>query len=156
MRVIAHVDMDAFYTQGTTSCFTLASMLALQATATAACSTMQPFAIAAAAAAAATSQTLDSEYGSMQPQAAIITQLSTATPDGRVPTAACSTYKHVCCAVELRRDRDRLAGQPVVVTQYNPFGDLSTLRPEEDRIKPDSNGSIIAVGYEARAFGVKR
>jgi nucleotidyltransferase/DNA polymerase involved in DNA repair len=49
-----------------------------------------------------------------------------------------------------------LAGQPVVVIQYNPFGDLSTLRPEEDRIKPDSNGSIIAVGYEARAFGVKR
>jgi nucleotidyltransferase/DNA polymerase involved in DNA repair len=36
------------------------------------------------------------------------------------------------------------------------FGDLSTLRPEEDRIKPESNGSIIAVSYEARKHGVKR
>jgi nucleotidyltransferase/DNA polymerase involved in DNA repair len=36
------------------------------------------------------------------------------------------------------------------------FGDLSNLPPEEDRIKPESNGSIIAVSYEARSFGVKR
>jgi hypothetical protein len=36
------------------------------------------------------------------------------------------------------------------------FGDLSTLRPEDTRVFPDSNGSIIAVSYEARASGVKR
>lgn len=36
------------------------------------------------------------------------------------------------------------------------FGDLSTEKPEDDRIKPDSNGSIIAVSYEARKYGVKR
>jgi hypothetical protein len=36
------------------------------------------------------------------------------------------------------------------------FGDLRTLRPEDPRILPDSNGSIIAVSYEARAHGVKR
>ncbi len=40
--------------------------------------------------------------------------------------------------------------------QYNPFGDLSTLLPEDDRIFNDSDGSIIAVSYEARAHGVKR
>jgi nucleotidyltransferase/DNA polymerase involved in DNA repair len=36
------------------------------------------------------------------------------------------------------------------------FGDLSTEKPEDDRIKQDSNGSIIAVSYEARKYGVKR
>ena len=44
-------------------------------------------------------------------------------------------------------------------TQYNPFGDLSTLAPEPAarRIMPPGNrGSIIAVSYPARAFGVKR
>ena len=40
--------------------------------------------------------------------------------------------------------------------QYNPNGDLSTLRPDEERIFNSSNGSLIAVGYEARAKGVKR
>ncbi|KAI8465336.1 MAG: hypothetical protein J3K34DRAFT_525446 [Monoraphidium minutum] len=50
-------------------------------------------------------------------------------------------------------------GKPVVVVQYNPFGDLRTLPPEpaERRIMPPANkGSIIAVSYPARAFGVKR
>jgi hypothetical protein len=36
------------------------------------------------------------------------------------------------------------------------FGDLSDLPPHADRLRPDSNGSIIAVSYEARAHGVKR
>ena len=40
--------------------------------------------------------------------------------------------------------------------QYNPNGDLSTITPEENRVKNTSNGSIIAVSYEARAHGVKR
>jgi nucleotidyltransferase/DNA polymerase involved in DNA repair len=41
------------------------------------------------------------------------------------------------------------------VVQYNPFGDLKTLRPTDDRTNT-SNGSLIAVSYEARAKGVKR
>ena len=40
--------------------------------------------------------------------------------------------------------------------QYNPFGDLKTYQPEDDRIMNNSNGSLIAVSYEARARGVKR
>jgi nucleotidyltransferase/DNA polymerase involved in DNA repair len=40
--------------------------------------------------------------------------------------------------------------------QYNPNGDLSTLKPNENRIFNTSNGSLIAVSYEARANGVKR
>ena len=40
--------------------------------------------------------------------------------------------------------------------QYNPFGDLSSHDAAEDRVQTDSNGSLIAVSYEARAFGVKR
>jgi hypothetical protein len=42
------------------------------------------------------------------------------------------------------------------VAQYNPFGDLATRRPDENRHMNNSNGSLIAVSYEARAFGVKR
>ena len=42
-----------------------------------------------------------------------------------------------------------------IVCQYNPFGDLSTLGPDDNR-RVESNGSLIAVGYEARASGVKR
>ena len=38
----------------------------------------------------------------------------------------------------------------------NPFGDLRTIRPDEDRKFALSNGSLIAVSYEARAKGVKR
>ena len=49
-----------------------------------------------------------------------------------------------------------LRGKPVVVTQYNPWGDLKALRADESRLFPTSNGSIIAVSYEARASGVKR
>jgi hypothetical protein len=46
----------------------------------------------------------------------------------------------------------------VVVAQYNPFGDLSTLPPEPAaaRVMPHTRGSLIAVSYQARAHGVKR
>ncbi len=57
--------------------------------------------------------------------------------------------------VEVKRDPS-LKGKPAGVVQYNPFGDLRTIKPEEPRIFNDSNGSLIAVGYEARAAGVKR
>ena len=57
--------------------------------------------------------------------------------------------------VEVKRD-PTLNGKPSGVVQYNPFGDLRTIKPEEPRIFNDSNGSLIAVGYEARAAGVKR
>ncbi|KAK9915303.1 hypothetical protein WJX75_007291 [Coccomyxa subellipsoidea] len=57
--------------------------------------------------------------------------------------------------VELKQ-HPSLVGKPVGVVQYNPNGDLSTLRPDEERIFNSSNGSLIAVGYEARAKGVKR
>jgi nucleotidyltransferase/DNA polymerase involved in DNA repair len=39
--------------------------------------------------------------------------------------------------------------------QYNPFGDLSSVLPSDNR-KLNSNGGLIAVSYEARAAGVKR
>ncbi|BDA43773.1 DNA polymerase eta [Coccomyxa sp. Obi] len=57
--------------------------------------------------------------------------------------------------VELKQ-HPSLIGKPTAVVQYNPNGNLSTLRPEEERIFNRSNGSLIAVGYEARAKGVKR
>lgn len=60
-----------------------------------------------------------------------------------------------CIQVEVQRDPS-LKGRPAGVVQYNPFGDLRTIKPEEPRIFNDSNGSLIAVGYEARAAGVKR
>ena len=47
-----------------------------------------------------------------------------------------------------------LIGKPVAVVQYNPFGDLKTLKPNDNRIV--KSGGIIAVSYEARARGVKR
>lgn len=56
----------------------------------------------------------------------------------------------------MKRNPAALRGKPVVVIQYNPYGDLRQYKPEEDRLMPDSNGSIIAVSYEARSFGVKR
>lgn len=62
---------------------------------------------------------------------------------------------NACMKVEVKRDPN-LHGQPAGVVQYNPFGDLRTIKPEEPRIFNDSNGSLIAVGYEARAAGVKR
>lgn len=51
-----------------------------------------------------------------------------------------------------------LLGKPVAVVQYNPFGDLKTLKPHDNRILTgfNTNGSIIAVSYEARSYGVKR
>lgn len=52
--------------------------------------------------------------------------------------------------------RPELAGVPLGVIQYNPFGDLSSHSATEDRVQTDSNGSLIAISYEARAFGVKR
>lgn len=58
--------------------------------------------------------------------------------------------------VEALRDSDRLRGKPLGVVQYNPYGDLKTLSPDDDRLLHSSNGSLIAVSYEARAFGVKR
>lgn len=57
--------------------------------------------------------------------------------------------------VEVQRN-PQLKGLPVVTVQYNPFGDLRTITPDEPRIFNDSNGSLIAVSYEARSFGVKR
>ncbi|KAG2498947.1 hypothetical protein HYH03_003137 [Edaphochlamys debaryana] len=60
--------------------------------------------------------------------------------------------------VEQRRN-PALRGQPVAVVQYNPWDTealKTALRPEDNRILNDSNGSIIAVSYEARKFGVKR
>ena len=57
--------------------------------------------------------------------------------------------------VEVQRN-PQLKGLPVVTVQYNPFGDLRTITPDESRIFNDSNGSLIAVSYEARASGVKR
>ncbi|KAK9812531.1 hypothetical protein WJX73_006603 [Symbiochloris irregularis] len=58
--------------------------------------------------------------------------------------------------VEQHRDPDRLLGKPVAVIQYNPYGDLKSYKPEDDRVFNSSNGSLIAVSYEARAAGVKR
>ena len=72
------------------------------------------------------------------------------TRDGLHPPA-CSFYAAVEAAI-----RPELAGVPLGVVQYNPFGDLSSHSAEEDRLQPESNGSLIAVSYEARAFGVKR
>ncbi|DBA85636.1 TPA: hypothetical protein ACH3X1_005212 [Trebouxia sp. C0004] len=57
--------------------------------------------------------------------------------------------------VDVQRNPD-LKGKPVVTVQYNPFGDLRTITADEPRIFNDSNGSLIAVSYEARASGVKR
>lgn len=60
-------------------------------------------------------------------------------------------------SVQVERERDpALRGKPLGVVQYNPYGDLRAVRPDEPRIVNDSNGSLIAVSYEARAAGVKR
>lgn len=40
--------------------------------------------------------------------------------------------------------------------QYNPYGDLKSLAPDDDRLLNSSNGSLIAVNYVARGAGVKR
>ena len=49
-----------------------------------------------------------------------------------------------------------LRGKPVAVVQYNPHGDLADLGPDDDRRCDLSDGSLIAVSYEARRAGVKR
>lgn len=60
-----------------------------------------------------------------------------------------------CFYVQVERTYDSsLIGKPVAVVQYNPFGDLKNLVQTDKRIV--SNGSLIAVSYEARALGVKR
>lgn len=61
-----------------------------------------------------------------------------------------------CFYVQVERVRDQsLLNIPVVVNQYNPFGDLRSVQADENR-KGYTNGSAIAVSYEARARGVKR
>lgn len=57
---------------------------------------------------------------------------------------------------QVQRDPTRLADKPVGVVQYNPYGDLKTFDPDDDRLMNDSNGSLIAVNYSARAVGVMR
>lgn len=60
-----------------------------------------------------------------------------------------------CFYVQVERSLDpTLRNKPVAVVQYNPFGDLRTYLPSDNRIV--SSGSLIAVSYEARAAGVKR
>ncbi|KAG8466934.1 hypothetical protein KFE25_008313 [Diacronema lutheri] len=61
-----------------------------------------------------------------------------------------------CFYCEVERQRNpRLRGVPMAVLQYNPR-DPRTVRAEEERIFNESDGSIIAVSYEARAKGVTR
>ena len=58
--------------------------------------------------------------------------------------------------VEVRR-APHLQDKPVGVVQYNPLGDLESFAPDDPRRHMNaSNGSLIAVSYQARAYGVKR
>jgi hypothetical protein len=59
-------------------------------------------------------------------------------------------------SAQVLRDPARLAGKPCAVVQYNPYGDLKSLGPDDDRLLCNSNGSLIAVSYEARAAGKGR
>eukprot|EP00873_Tetraselmis_striata_P042606 jgi/Tetstr1/462870/TSEL_007819.t1 len=62
------------------------------------------------------------------------------------------------CQVEARAN-PALRGKPVAVMQYNPWeagGRVTTRGAQDERIDNASNGSLIAVSYEARAAGVKR
>lgn len=62
-----------------------------------------------------------------------------------------------CFYVAVERGLDpSLRGVPCAVVQYNPFGDLSSRPFSDDRRLNASNGSIIALSYEAKAQGVKR
>jgi nucleotidyltransferase/DNA polymerase involved in DNA repair len=58
------------------------------------------------------------------------------------------------CQVEQRLDPS-LRGVPMAVVQYNP-NDPQDLEVGDNRRVDDSDGSLIAVSYEARAAGVKR
>ncbi|KAK9826753.1 hypothetical protein WJX81_005483 [Elliptochloris bilobata] len=59
-------------------------------------------------------------------------------------------------AVEVHR-APKLRNQPLGVVQYNPLGDLQSFGPDDPhRHMNSSNGSLIAVSYEARKYGVKR
>ena len=58
------------------------------------------------------------------------------------------------CQVE-QRLRPELRGRPLAVMQYNPQNPTE-LAIEDDRRMDESDGSLIAVSYEARAAGVKR
>ena len=61
-----------------------------------------------------------------------------------------------CFYVQVERSLNpSFLNKPVAVVQYNPFGDLKTLKGTDNRCL-ETNGSIIAVSYEARSFGVKR
>lgn len=61
------------------------------------------------------------------------------------------------CQVE-RSVNPALKDVPLVVIQYNPYGSLVTLRPQDNRINllDAQNGSIIAVSYEARKAGRRK
>jgi hypothetical protein len=43
------------------------------------------------------------------------------------------------------RQHPELQGKPLGVVQYNPYGNLETRGPDENRIMNASNGSLIAV-----------
>ena len=58
------------------------------------------------------------------------------------------------CQVEQRLDPS-LRGRPMAVIQYNP-NDPRDMQVGDNRRMDDSDGSLIAVSYEARAAGVKR
>ena len=97
---------------------------------------------------------------------------SSLLPDGPGSSATSNSSSHVdkllsvhdrviahidldCFYVQVERSLDpTLRNKPVAVVQYNPFGDLRTYLPSDNRIV--SSGSLIAVSYEARAAGVKR
>ena len=97
---------------------------------------------------------------------------SSLLPDGPGSPSSSSSTSHVdkllsvhdrviahidldCFYVQVERSLDpTLRSKPVAVVQYNPFGDLRTYLPSDNRIV--SSGSLIAVSYEARAAGVKR
>ena len=67
-----------------------------------------------------------------------------------------SMLSHAAPQVEVRRAA-HLRGLPLAVVQYNPLGDLQSFAPDDPRRHMNhSNGSLIAVGYEARKHGVKR
>jgi DNA polymerase eta len=64
-----------------------------------------------------------------------------------------------CFYVAVERMHDpSLYGKSCAVMQYNPYekGGVKSVSKDENRRRPDSNGSIIAVSYEARARGVTR